>query len=139
MLGVDINYISVFIAAVAYIIIGSLWYSSVLFGKAWIKLVGFSEKEVQSAKQQGMGKTMVGFFVSALITAYVLSLFIAISGTTKLDEAIKIGFWTWLGFIAAIRFSDVIFAKKPLNLYYIDAGYNLVGIIVMSIILTFVV
>lgn len=139
MLGIDVNYVSVFIAAVVYTIIGAVWYSPVLFGNSWTKLIGFSEKELKQAAQEGMGKTMFSFFVTALLTAYVLSMFVAISGTTQIDEALKLGFWTWLGFVATTKVTDVIFAKRPLKLYYIDAGYNLVGIIVMSIILTFVV
>ncbi len=139
MLEVDVNYVSVFIAAVVYMIIGALWYSPILFVNTWVKLSGFSEKEIELAKTKGMGKTYFASFVAALIASYVLSLFIAISGATTIDEAIKIGFWTSLGFIATTRLTDVLFGKKPIKLYFIDTGYNFVGFVVMAIILTFVV
>ena len=86
-----------------------------------------------------MSKTYFISFVAALISAYVLSLFIAISGATTIDEAVKVGFWTSLGFVATTRLTDVLFGKKPLKLYYIDTGYNIVGFLVMAVILTFVV
>lgn len=139
MLGIDVNYVSVFIAAVIYMIIGALWYSPFLFAKPWMKLSGMTEKDMKDAQANGMTKTYLISFITALVSAYVLSLFIAISGATNIDEAIKIGFWTSIGFIATTRLTDVLFEKKPLKLYYIDTGYNIVGFLVMAIILTYIV
>jgi hypothetical protein len=36
MTQIDINYVAVFVAALASMIIGAAWYSPILFGKEWI-------------------------------------------------------------------------------------------------------
>ena len=36
----DMNWLAVLVAAVAYFMLGALWYSKALFGNAWIKYSG---------------------------------------------------------------------------------------------------
>ena len=48
MLG--INYLAVLVAAVVAFVMGGLWYSPLLFGKAWAKLRGIDSAEVAVPK-----------------------------------------------------------------------------------------
>lgn len=46
-----------------------------------------------------------------------------------------VAFWSWLGFIGAVMIVTVGFQGKPITLWLIDPGYDLVGMIIGGIIL----
>lgn len=139
MLNLDVNWISISIAAVVNMTIGGLWYSPVLFGEVWIKLMGFSQKQIDEAKSKGMAKSYGIMAVFSVVMAFVLAQLIGNMGLFGLQNALSLGFTVWLGFIATTKANDVIFGKKPVKLYIIDAGYYLVSILAMSVILAYIV
>jgi hypothetical protein len=129
---ISINYLAVLIAAVVTFVIGGLWYSPALFGPRWMKAVGKSE---QDCKRTNMGMAYFGAFVSALMMAYVLALFIGFAQAKTILSGAGIGLWTWVGFIAAPKLSGYLFAGWPRDLYLINNGYHLVSLLVMGAIL----
>jgi hypothetical protein len=52
-----------------------------------------------------------------------------------LTTALVISLMLWIGLIAPVQFSDVVFGRKPMNLYLINTGYQLVSILIMGLIL----
>lgn len=139
MLNLDLNWIAIAIAAVVNMTIGGLWYSPVLFGEAWIKLMGFSQKQIDETKSRGMARSYGLIAVFSVVIAFVLAQLISYMGLFGLQNALSLGFSVWLGFIATTKANDVIFGKKPIKLYIIDAGYYLVSILAMSVILAYIV
>lgn len=69
-----INYLAVLVAAVVTFVIGGLWYSPVLFDKPWRHLNALSEEQIKASHT---GLIFGLSFVAALISAYVLALFLA--------------------------------------------------------------
>ena len=128
---IQVNYVAVVLSAVAAMIVGSIWYGP-LFGKAWMKLVGISKDDV---KKSEMPKLYGIMFVGALVEAYVLSHFIHYAGAYTLVLGAKTGLWAWLGFVATVMIGNYMFSKKPIKLFYIDAGYALVNLMVMGAII----
>lgn len=128
----QVNFLTILVGAVINMIIGSLWYSQALFGKQWMKLVGKSDSELKKADVK---KLYLLTAITALILAYVLDRFIIISGASDLVSGLKIGFWVWLGFVAATTLSDYLFAGRPIKLYYINVGYYLVSTLLMGALL----
>ena len=43
-----INYWAVLVAAVAYMILGAIWYSPILFGSAWMRLIGKTKEQAMA-------------------------------------------------------------------------------------------
>lgn len=129
-----INYIAILISAVLAMVIGSLWYSRSLFGKEWIKLAGLSEADTHgSSNKKGNMPILYGsMFVGAIVEAYVLSYFMQYAGAYGLINGIKVGIWAWLGFVAATSLGNTMFEQRPIKLWYINAGYALVNLIVMG-------
>lgn len=134
LLFIDINLVGVVLGAISNMIIGAIWYSPMVFGKTWMKLVGISQKEIDSGKKQ-MSKTYSMAFVGALITAYILAVILDLVGATTILEGLQIGFLIWLGFVATTTLSTVLFENKKTDLYLLNNGYNLVSTLVMSVIL----
>ena len=126
MPSVDINWIAVVVAAVVNMVVGAMWYSPSMFGKAWSKLVGRSLEDMKSGASTGYVVTTIG----ALIQAYVLSLFVRYAGATTAVDGVQVGFWLWLGFTAVTMASNNVFAGRPWKLWKIDSGYFLAVLLI---------
>ena len=126
----DVNLWAVLVSAILNIVIGTLWYSPLLFGKIWMEANGINEEEMKGAY-----KAYLGAFLNSFISAYVLSVFINWIGAENALQGAFIGFLAWLGFVATTQFSAVLWEKKPLNLYGIHAGVMLLNLIAMGALL----
>jgi len=123
------TFLAIVVSAVVGMVVGALWYSPLLFGKTWMKLMGLTKSSMDKAKKKGMGKSYFTMFISLLVMAYALSLFLNVDGLMG-------AFWIWLGFIATIMFGSVIWEGKPLKLYFINVFHWLAVILVMGTILS---
>lgn len=130
MQSVDVNYIAVLVAGVVAMILGSLWYSPILFGNAWMKLGGFNMKDMDKAKKKGMGKLYFAMFIGALICAYVLAHMVSYAGAVSFTDGMMEGFWLWLGFIAPVLLGSVLWESKPVKYYLINVSYWLVLLLI---------
>ena len=136
-----INFWAVLISAVIYFLLGWAWHSNLLFGKTWIKLMGY-DKLSKKEKQAMMAKAKYGFgfaFLTAILTTYCLAyLVITVSNfyhSSGIFSGLQAGFWTWLGFVATTQLSGVLWERKPFKLYAINASYYLVSFLAMGSIL----
>lgn len=130
----DVNWIEIIAAGVAAMVLGFLWYGPI-FGKKWIKLTGMTEAQIKEAKDKGMTKSYALMMVSALVMAYVLSMFIDKTGANSLTMGAFVGFWAWLGFAATVQISKVLWGKDSWELYSLETGYYLVSLSLMGAII----
>jgi hypothetical protein len=49
-----INYLAVLVAALSTFVLGGLWYSPMLFGKAWMQLNNFTDADLQTFSKARM-------------------------------------------------------------------------------------
>jgi hypothetical protein len=115
-------------AAVIYIVVSMIWYSQMLFGKAWMKLAKVNMKNTK----HGMFPSIIGSIIVALIIAYFLACMVHRFKSFDFMNGAGIGFWIWLGFVATTEFSNVLWAKKPFKMYLIDTGCWLVTFVLMG-------
>lgn len=133
---VTINYIAVVVAALlGGMALGFIWYGP-LFGKQWMKVVEIDQKKIDAAKKKGMGKTYALSTLGALIMAYVLAHFINYAQATTVVAGLQVGFWAWLGFVATTMLNNVLFGNKSWKAYQIEAGYQLVALLIMGAVLS---
>ena len=132
-----INLWSVLVAAVASMGVGFLWYSPLLFARPWMVLMGYDpeDKARLEAMRQGAGKMYGLSFLASLVSALVLAKIILITTVSSALYGMKVGFAVWLGFVATVQLTSVLFAKQPVKLYLINTGYQLVCYLVMGAIL----
>lgn len=126
----EINWLSVVVATVAAFAIGGLWYSPVLFGKAWQKEIKVSDEEI---KQSNTGLIFGLSFVLNFISAVILELFIGEQGNVAFG--LTAGLLVSIGWIATSLGTNYLFARKSLKLFLIDAFYFIVYFAVMGVIL----
>lgn len=128
----NVNIVAVVAAAVVNMVIGAFWYSPMVFGKQWMRMIGKNEKDLKTGASKAYGVT----FVTALILSYVLAMLLNLLGVSGIAGGLKTAFFAWLGFTACTTISDYVFAGRSLNLYVINVGYYLVAMLVMSVVLT---
>jgi len=134
----SINYLAVIVATLAYMFFGFLWYSPVLIGKPWMKLMGFDKmsKEDMKKMQKTAGPAYMISLVSCLIQVFILAwVVLPIIGSTSTSNAVIAVALIWLGFTLAHAVSNAAFLKKPYMLVLIDTGYQLFGLLIATIIL----
>lgn len=126
----NVNYLAILVAAIINMVVGSLWYSPVLFLKSWSKSIGKTEKDMQKDMKMSMGVTYGLAFVGALLMAYVLANIINFGGVTMAYQGAAAGFWSWLGFVVPVSLSGVLFEQKPWKWFMITASYYLVVLLI---------
>ncbi|OGY43315.1 MAG: hypothetical protein A2729_05340 [Candidatus Buchananbacteria bacterium RIFCSPHIGHO2_01_FULL_39_14] len=133
-MAIGLNYGAIVVAALFHMVLGWAWYS-VLFGKAWMKLMKIDAKKVEEAKKKSMAKPFGIMTIAALVMSYILAHFIRYTGSMSALEGLQAGFWLWLGFIATVMVNSVLWEEKPWKLYLLNVAYYLVSLLGMGVIL----
>ena len=126
----SINFIAVFVAALSMFLIGGLWYSPTLFGKAWLKALGQEESFLSSGNK---GVIFGGAFLLSLIMAFNLAGFV--SGYESWTWGLLGGALAGFGWVAMAMGMIYLFERRSLKLWLINAGYLVLSFVVMGVIL----
>lgn len=125
----EINLLAVLASGVGAMVIGSMWYSPLMFGNFWVKKMGFKESDMEKAKAKGMHKEYALNFVAALVTAYILGHFVT---GLAVQAAFETTFWIWLGFVATSQMGASLWEGKPWSLYFLNIAYWAVNMAMMT-------
>jgi hypothetical protein len=130
------HYLGILLAGLAMFALGSVWFSPVLFMRAWIResRVDASQKPDAKAMAKTFGLTVVLLLVSAAILSRFIDNWTEGEGILHGLEVGLMG-GIWVSVATGINF---LFEKKSWTLFFIDAGYYLVGFAVMGVILALV-
>ncbi|MEO6067625.1 MAG: DUF1761 domain-containing protein [Gemmatimonadales bacterium] len=133
MYGITFNYLAVLVAALATFALGALWYMP-LFGKLWLKEHAYTPAQLEQMK--GTAPRAYGVsFAAYLVVALVLSALIQLTGIIRWQGGLKLGALCWLGFAATIGLTANMYSEKKFSTFVIDAGYQLVYLMMMGAIL----
>lgn len=134
----SVNYIAVLLAGIASMAVGFTWYSPLLFGKPWARLMGYTQESLKQA-QQGMGALYGVSLLLALLTAYVLSYVVDLSQTFYSRPALVTGLtsasFMWLGFVMPVQLTAEIFGGRKWQLFGINTGYQLASLLAAGLII----
>jgi hypothetical protein len=97
----------------------------------WMSMSGI-QPERAAGKNGMMGLALLGFF-SSIVMAYVIAG--EIREAVSLSAALLHTSLLWLGLISTAMLSVIIWERKPYSLYFITAGYWLVSVLTMTVIL----
>lgn len=128
----NLNFWAVLVAALSSFAIGSIWYSKLLFGKAWMKETGITEDD---AKNKGLPMPVIfgTAFVLILVGAFSLAMFIGPESNAAFGgfAGFMVGL-IWIGFAFGVNY---LYEMRSFKLFLINAGYNTVIFTLMGIIL----
>jgi len=123
----EINYWAVLVSALATFVLGSIWYSPVLFSNAWMKELGFTK--------EGMGNVnlfkIFGIsFLLMLIIAFNLAAFIG--PESDMQFGLMAGAMAGIGWVATVIGINYLYERRSFRLWLINAGYMAVSFTIMG-------
>lgn len=128
----NLNWFHIGVAAVAYFILGAIWYSP-LFSKLWIKGHRINMEDPELKK--GVAGIMIICFVLLFVVCTSLSVAYSFISVTDAVSAVQFGAFFGFGFAFSTTSISYLYLKKPISVHLIDGFYHVVGMIVASLIL----
>jgi surface polysaccharide O-acyltransferase-like enzyme len=125
------NYAAVFIAAIAYWLLGAVWYG-VLFSKPWMALEKMTLEQAQSMNPV---LPYVITFVLNLLIAYALAQICIWRNANTAGRGASVGVLLWIGFVGPITFTTYMYEMRPKELFAINEFYPLAGLVLMGAII----
>jgi hypothetical protein len=124
-----INWFAVLAATIAAFVLGGLWYSPLLFGKAWQRAAGVSDEALKNASMP----LIFGLaFVFTLVMAANLAFFVGgVDLTMTLAYSLAAGLgWAGLGLGVV-----ALFERRPPAYFLINGGYLTLSFLLMGLII----
>lgn len=125
-----INLWAVLTAAVSSFVLGGLWYSPVLFGKAWQRETGLSDEALARGN-------MALIFGTALVLCFIASFVFAmfLGPRPSLALGLGAGFSAGLCWVAASFGINYLFERKSFRLFAINGGYHTLQFTLIGLVL----
>lgn len=133
LLSISISWPAIFLAVVAAMAIGSIWYGP-LFGKKWMKLVGLKKGESSPTVPMliMLGLAIVQVFVLAHFITYTSYFY---PNYSDLSAGLMTGLWAFIGFVMPVLVSNAVFGKGSMELLKINLGNQLITLLTVGAIL----
>lgn len=132
---VQLNWVGILGATVATMAVGSLWYSPLVFGKKWMKLVGIDEKKANENGGKAIGIAIATSLVASYVLAHVTYLSYQFFGGSYLAAALSTAFWLWLGIAATMMIMHDAFERRPWKLTTLNVSSQLVSLLAMALVI----
>ncbi len=126
-----LDWIAVIAAGLSAFLLGGLWYSPLLFAKAWQKHAGLSDEVLKGGNPAvifGVGTIL------SIVAAAVFSLFLGPS--PELKFAVSTGAAAGLCWVAASFAINYLFERRSLVLFLINGGYHTLQFVLYGLILS---
>jgi hypothetical protein len=129
----NLDYFHVVVVAIVGFAFGALWYSPVLFLKAWV-----AEMKLAGDAEPGGGgpARMLGAFLCTLVSTTVLAVLVVDHRSHGVVHGAELGLLVGAGLVAARQGVTGIFERRSLRLFLISAGHDVVLCVLQAAILT---
>lgn len=126
-----INHPAVIVAAISDFVVGALWYSPLMFFKAWMKENGFEESDL-GKRNPGLLYGMT--FILSLLISYNLAAFLG-DANTDMIWGLSAGILAGLGFASFAFCIVAFFEQKSIKYMLINSGYITVAFALKGLII----
>lgn len=130
----QINFLAVVVAAVATFALGALWYSPVLLGKHWVVAHGYTSERIEQMRR-GAGRAYAISALCFLAMAAAVAVIVSYLDLHRPLQGLKLGLLLWAGFAFPLGLTANAYSDRRLSAFLIDAGYQLVYLLIMGAII----
>ena len=127
------TWVGVGVAAVVYWVWGALWYSPFAFGAMWRHMA-----KIQADPEYMMGVMIKGFILSLIGAAGLMCIQYRL-GISDPIGGLLLGLTVWIGIVFPVRAQALVYEGYSVNLFTLNAAYNLSGFMLMGLILSYFV
>jgi hypothetical protein len=132
---VPVNIFAVFVAAIASMAVGMVWYMPSVFGNTWMKLANVHPKKSKNGPGKAMMIAFLCSFAKALIAAYVLSLAAIETGFLTLGQGWAVTIVVWFGFTAVNQLTHDTFESRQPTLFLLNVFHDLASFLAIATVL----
>ena len=127
---IEVNLWAVLVAAIASMVIGSVWHGP-LFGNRYMQAMGMDSwsEEKKAEMKKCMKQAYVWQFIASLLMIYVLACFMWLTNQMTILGGLTVAFWAWIGFVVPVKLSEALWGGKMI-LFWIGIGNMLVTLLV---------
>lgn len=125
-----VSLLPIFVASIASVLVGAVWYSKQVFGTVWAREAGLDGSAQEDQKIRTLAAVLLQQFVGFYILAHILLIADAFPGVTAFTG----GIWVAI-LIAAAGMSPVIMEKKTITYFFITTGYTVVVTLLATLII----
>ena len=122
----SINFVAILAAAVAYTILGAIWYSPFVFGKTWMKLIGKTKEQVE---KDFTPMNYLWALVTSFLASYGIARILFWMGYAGCVTGLKVGLVVGVCFALGSMWVTDAFEARPKALTIVNALFHLVGMI----------
>jgi Protein of unknown function (DUF1761) len=126
----NLNWLAIIVAAISAFALGGLWYSPLLFARRWMKETGITE---EMAGQNSMIKVFGLSFILSLIASFFLA--IVIGHDAGALQGVHAGLMAGFGWVFTFMGISYLFESRSLAHFLINAGYSVLSLILMGLII----
>ncbi len=140
---IPINYLAICVSVFVMLVVGFLWFGP-LFSKPWAKHMGMEDMEPPDGAT--MAKSMVLFALGNFLIVFTLAHAQGVwrAGAWGLSPDVSNNYlalnsagFTWLGFFLPNQISRVAWEGKKWGLVAINAGFDLVRLLIFAFVLAY--
>jgi hypothetical protein len=129
----SLNIFAILVVWVINVLIGTLWYSPVGFGKKWSSLSGV---DLMKVPKDEATRAIVLVSFSGLVQGIALALVLNSIGAHTVGEGIVAALVIWFGFTAVTTIGNTLYQRQSLKFWFLNASFFLVVMVINSIILS---
>jgi hypothetical protein len=130
----ELNWLAVIVGALIYFALGALWYSSLLFGRAWQRSIGWDPERTPPEMKPA---TYLIPLVAYLVMAVAVGLLAAGTGTDNLTAGAVLGLVVGIGLSLMHTLVDATFdpnKPEPWLWFAINGSYHAIGLLIVAVI-----
>jgi len=124
---------AVLVCIISNMVIGALWYSPVLFGTIWLKLVNRQSGDIDTKEARS---SMALSIIPAILSVLTLAVLLGLTGASTPMEGILVASLVSVGFVGMSALNLVFFENRSLALTLLNTGYFFTALNVAALILT---
>ena len=125
-----INFIAVFVAALASWMGGAAWYTAL--GKVWTAALGWKDEDKPKTMPIA---PMVICFVAEIVMAAMLAGLMGHFGAISVKIGVIVAIASWVAFIATTTVVNNSFQRRSFTLTLIDGGHWLIVLVLQGIVI----
>jgi Protein of unknown function (DUF1761) len=130
----SLNPIAILAVSVLGFLIGAVWYSPLLFVKAWLEEMKITP-EMMKDRPKGMAKPMISALLLTVISTVTLATLLAACHVASPLKGAGLGLFVGMGLVAAREGTNAGFEMRTLRHFMIFAGHDVVLLVVQGAIL----
>jgi hypothetical protein len=124
------NYWAILVSAIACFLFQAVWYW--VFMNPWLAAIGRTMEWLESPANFHPVLEYGTAFLSAVLIATTISCVTQLTGPQTALRGMRVGILLWLGFVLTTYATESVFEAKPWSLLAINAGFWLLGMILMG-------